>query len=138
MPLAVFEEIQTGQEFTATQFFDEAALDSFCALSGDTSPLHTNTNAAQSLGFPDRVVYGFHALGLLSRIVGTCFYNAVCVSVEADFTQPAFCGQQLRVVAQVAKIQPALRSVTLKARMLHGRQEVLRAKLIIRFLSEPS
>ena len=115
MPLVRFENIETGQEFTTTEIFDESSLDRFAALSGDASPLHTNAHAAQALGFPGRVVYGFHSLALLSRIVGTCFHNAICVAVEADFTQAVFCGEQIRLVAQVTKIQPALRSVTLKA-----------------------
>jgi len=129
-----FEELEPGQEFTTAEVFDAAALDRFALLSGDHSPLHADGQAAMGLGFPGRVVYGFHALALLSRIVGTFFQNAICVSVEADFTAPAFCGDRIQVAAEVVKIQRAMRSVTLKVRMLRGDDVVVRGKLTTRFL----
>ena len=129
-----FEELEPGQEFTTSEVFDAAALDRFALLSGDHSPLHTDVQAAMDLGYPGRVVYGFHALALLSRIVGTFFHNAICVSVEADFTEPAFCGERIQVAAEVVKIQTAMRSVTLKVRMLRGDDVVVRGKLTTKFL----
>jgi acyl dehydratase len=129
-----FEELELGQEFTTAEVFDAAALDRFALLSGDDSPLHTNAQVAMDLGYPGRVVYGFHALALLSRIVGTFFQSAICVSVEADFTAPAFCGNRIQVAAEVVKIQTAMRSVTLKVRMLRGDDVVVRGKLTTKFL----
>lgn len=129
-----FEELELGQEFTTAEVFHAAALDRFASLSGDDSALHANVQAAMRLGFPGRVVYGFHALTLLSRIVGTFFQNAICVSVEADFTAPAFCGDRIQVVAEVVKIHRAMRSVTLKVRMLRGDDVVVRGKLTTKFL----
>jgi acyl dehydratase len=129
-----FEELGLGQEFTTAEVFDATALDSFALLSGDYSRLHADEQAAMGLGFPGRVVYGFQALALLSRIVGTFLQNAICVSVEADFTAPAFCGDRIQVTAEVVKIQQAMRSVTLKVRMLRGDDVVVRGKLTTRFL----
>lgn len=129
-----FEELELGQEFTTAELFDATALDRFALLSGDDSPLHADVQTAMRLGFPDRVVYGFHALALLSRIVGTFCQNAICVSVEADFTAPTFCGDRIQVAAEVVKIQRAMRSVTLKVRMLRGDDVVVRGKLTTKFL----
>jgi 3-hydroxybutyryl-CoA dehydratase len=132
--LSRFEDLTLGQTFTTSETFDAATLDRFAALSGDTSPLHVNEQAARDLGFPGRVVYGFQALALLSRIVGRFFNNAICVSVEADFTNPAFCGDQIDVTAELVKIQPTIRSVTLRVRMMRASDMVVRGKLITRFL----
>lgn len=129
-----FEELREGQEFGLGEIFDADAFESFARLSGDYSPLHTSATDAMRLGFPDRVVYGFHCLALLSRLVAVYFHDAICVSVEADFTTPAFLGDRIELTAQINKLQASMRTATLKIRMLRNDCPVIRGKLTIKFL----
>ena len=131
-----FGDIANGRVFTTSHSFDEAELDRFAALSGDYSPLHADMSAAAALGFPRRVVYGFHMLALLSRIVGTQFKNAICVAVDADFVAPAYCGDEIAVSAEVMQMQPAMRTVRLRTVFIRGAETVARGKLTVRFLPD--
>jgi len=45
-------------------------LDRFAQLSGDISAIHISREAAQTSGFPDRVVHGLLAGAYVSRMVG--------------------------------------------------------------------
>jgi acyl dehydratase len=134
VPLS-FGEIAVGQKYTAAERIDEAAMDAFRALSGDSNPLHTDVTAARQQGFPGRTIYGFLMLTLLSRIAGGNFRNAVCAAVSADFTQPAFCGDQVTLQAEIVQTQMSLRSAVLKFEMNTAAARVVRGKLTIRFLA---
>ena len=133
MPLT-FDEIAVGQKYIATGHIDTAAMDAFQALSGDSNPLHTDHRAAQQQGFPNRTVYGFLMLTLLSRIVGMNFQNAVCAAVSSDFTRPAFCGDRVTLEAEIVQTQMTMRSAVLKFRIDTPAAVVVRGKLTIKFL----
>jgi 3-hydroxybutyryl-CoA dehydratase len=128
------EELTLGYQFHASEIYTDAVLDSFETLSGDHSPLHTDSGAAVALGFPDRLVYGFQMAALLSRIVGTHLRSAVCASVSLDFVKPVFVGEEVRLTAEVAQIQPTLRSVVLRAQFTRNDEVVARGKLTTQFL----
>jgi 3-hydroxybutyryl-CoA dehydratase len=129
-----FEEIGIGRKFYASEVYTHALLDEFEQLSGDHSPFHAQTNAAAALGFPDRVVYGFLMASLLSRIVGTYFRSGLCVSVSLDFVKPVFVGEEVQLIAEIAQIQPTLKSAVLKAQFMRKDELVARGKLTTQFL----
>ena len=133
MPLT-FAEIAVGQTYGASARMD-GAMGAFQSLSGDANPLHSDRTIARQQGFPDRTIYGFLMLTLLSRMAGTNFHNAVCAAVSADFTQPAFCGDTVRLDAEIVQTQTALRSAVLKFRIIASDIQVVRGKLTIQFLA---
>jgi len=128
------EELEPNQSFTVSQLYSDAEMDEFERLSGDHSPLHVDAAATQAYGYPDRLVYGFLFLTLLSRMVGTHLYHAVCASVAVDFVNPVYPGETVELVATVDRIQSSLRSVVFKVRFQRGADVVGRGKLTTVFL----
>ena len=137
MPPVKFEEIELGRLFRTFEAFGYPAMDQFAGLTGDHSLIHTDPSTAKLCGFPDRLQYGFLLAGLLSRIVGTNFQNAVCAAVSLDFLKPVPAEARVDVTAEVTQIQHAMRSVALRITMTSGGTTVVRGKLTTVFLREP-
>lgn len=131
-----FRQLHVGAVFTVSARFGFAEMDQFAALSGDHSAIHTDSETARLLGFPDRVQYGFLLTSLLSRIVGENFHHAVCAAVSIDFVRPAIAGQDVSVRAEVAQLQDAMRSAVLRVTMVAADSVVARGKLTVVFLPE--
>lgn len=133
-PVRRFEEIAPGDSFSLTAVFGEREMRQFEELSGDRSAIHVDPAAAGQHGFPDRLVYGFLVLGMLSRLVGSTFHHAVCASVSIDFTNPVFPNEEIVLSATVDQIQSSMRGVMLKVRFQRGESLVARGRLLTRFL----
>ncbi len=131
-----FEQLRPGQLFQTSETFDYGAMDDFAELTGDRSPIHSNMEVAKACGFPDRLQYGFLLAGLLSRIVGSNFHNAVCAAVSLDFVRPVPARAQVDVTAEVTQVQQAMRSVSLRITMNSGDSTVVRGKLTTVFLPD--
>jgi acyl dehydratase len=131
-----FDQIRLGQLFRTSHTFSYAAMDTFAELTGDCSAIHTDLTVAKAYGFSDRLQYGFLLAGLLSRIVGANFYNAVCAAVSLDFVRPVPATAQVDVTAEVIQLQHVMRSVSLRSTMLSEGSTVLRGKLTVVFLAE--
>src|SRR5579872_7173682 len=80
-----FEDLSAGQVFAVSESYGEREMIAFEMLSNDHSPLHVDAEATRQYGYPDRMVYGFLFLTLLSRFVGTRLHHAVCASISFDF-----------------------------------------------------
>jgi 3-hydroxybutyryl-CoA dehydratase len=128
-----FESLTAGQAFTVSERYEEAEMRAFEALSGDTSPLHVDPAAASQYGYPDRLLYGFLLLTLLSRLVGTKLHHAVCASVSVDFVSPGFPGEKIDLVATVDLVHEAFRSVVFKVRFKRGDDVIARGRLTVVF-----
>ena len=131
-----FEEIKLGLLFETSESFGHEAMDAFAALSGDHSAIHSDASTAKLFGFPDRLQYGFLLAGLLSRIVGSNFHNAVCAAVSLDFVKPVPARARVDVTAEVTQVQQTMRSVALRITMTSESITVVRGKLTTVFLPE--
>jgi 3-hydroxybutyryl-CoA dehydratase len=129
-----FEDVETGLVLTSERVFTASDLDCFAGLSGDYNPLHIESASAKEAGFKDRTVYGFLMAALLSGISGSSFHHSVCAAVSLDFVQPAFPGERIMVSAEVAHVQPSIRSIVLKVRLTRGDDLIARGKLTTKFL----
>lgn len=131
-----FHEVKLGQIFSASRIFDYSDMDTFAALSGDFSAIHTDPETAKACGFSDRLQYGFLLASILSRIVGENFDRAVCAAAALDFTNPVPANVQVNVVAEVTQMQYSMRSVSMRITMASMGRTVLRGKLTTIFLPE--
>ena len=129
-----FEDLHPNLAVTVSQIYGEAEMQSFEALSGDHSALHVDAAACAQHGYPDRLVYGFLYLTLLSRMVGTCLHHAICAAVAVDFAKPVFPGERVDLIATVDRIQEPTRGVVFKVRFERGGETVARGKLTTLFL----
>jgi acyl dehydratase len=90
-----------GEKASVTHVFSQADIVEFARLSGDTNPVHLDTEAARVLGFPGTIVHGMLAAGLISRVLGTVLPGSgtIYLSQELRFRRPIAPG--LTVVASV-------------------------------------
>ena len=68
------------EEFTVTVTAE--MMDAFCALTGDTSPIHIDEGYARERGYPGRVVYGMLGASFSPRWPGSiCPASTACSTV---------------------------------------------------------
>ena len=104
-----------AEEFTVT--VTEAMMEQFCAITGDTSPIHMDAEYAAGRGYPGRVVYGMLGASLFSTLAGVYLPGEHCLlhSVEAKFAKPVFIGDTLTVRGEVTEVNPVFGEITIKA-----------------------
>ena len=104
-----------AEEFTVT--VTEAMMEQFCAITGDTSPIHMDAEYAAGRGYPGRVVYGMLGASLFSTLAGVYLPGEHCLlhSVEARFAKPVFIGDTLTVRGEVTEVNPVFGEITIKA-----------------------
>jgi acyl dehydratase len=70
MTAKTFAEVSVGQRAEFETSIDDAIVDAFAVLSGDTNPLHTDEAYAMGTAFGRRVPHGMIGGALFSRFVG--------------------------------------------------------------------
>jgi len=138
MPVAdvlSFEELEVGRTVSVEATIREADLDAFAVLSGDYNPLHMDANFAASRQHRGRVVHGLLLASVLSRIVGMRLPGRDCLleSVQLDFIKPAYAGETIRAAAEVTQLQPAMRAVSMRVRLMRGDELIARGRLLAVF-----
>ena len=116
-----FNEIEVGlkEQFEVTIFAEMMA--DFCAISGDTNPLHLDSSYAQSHNFQDRVVYGLLISTFYSTLVGVYLpgKHAMLQGINIKFNNPVFIGNQLTISGEITYINDAFKVVEIKAKILN-------------------
>ena len=92
------------EEFTVTVTAE--MMDAFCALTGDTSPIHIDEGYARERGYPGRVVYGMLGASFFSTLAGVYLPGEHCLlhGVECKFAKPVFIGDTLTVRGTVVRV----------------------------------
>jgi 3-oxoacyl-[acyl-carrier protein] reductase len=100
------ESYRVGDRESIDIDISEELIDSFADMSGDTNPLHMNTQAAQRAGFARRVSHGVLSLALLSKLIGTKLPGdgALWRSLSVDWIRPVFAGDHLHLDAEVLSV----------------------------------
>ena len=110
-PTAVQEGFRTSHRYTISA----AVYEHFLAAFGDTNTLHLHDDAAQSRGFPERVMHGMILGGFISHFVGVHFpgANSVLHAVNLQFKSPCHLGDEILIEATVTDVVPAVNVVAL-------------------------
>ena len=99
-----FNNIEVGlkEQFEITIF--EEMMTKFCAISGDTNPLHLDSSYAQSRNLKDRVVYGLLTSSFYSTLVGLYLPGkyAMLQGINIKFNSPVFIGDQLIISGRIS------------------------------------
>ena len=122
------EALCEGQVFTFRERISEASIDAFSSLSGDSNPLHMQSQFARLRGFENRVAHGFLLCGYLSRMVGMHLpgENALLISANVKFSAPVYPNDDIIVSAIVDQISPAMKCIVLNATIAReGTEEIL-------------
>jgi len=115
----VFAEVELGQMASMDVTVTTSELDTFAALTGDFSPLHMDTGFARARGFPDRVAHGLLIAGYFSRLFGMELPGRNCIlhSVNLRWIAPAVVGDVIRLVATIAQLSEASKTLLAEIRV---------------------
>ena len=108
-PLTI-DDISEGQVASFRTTIDQAAVDAFAALTGDTNPLHTDERFAKRRGFDRRVVHGALLGGYVSRLIGLELPGTNCLlqSMRMKFLKPAYVDDEIEVKVIVTQVSRAV------------------------------
>ena len=112
-----FDDINIGLEEHFNVKVNADKLDKFLEISGDTNPLHTDSEYAKSNGFTDRVVYGMLTSSFYSTLVGVYLPGKYCIlqGIDIQFSKPVYIGDTLKVAGTVSYMNEAYKQIEIKA-----------------------
>jgi len=91
------------EDFTITQ----AQVQAFADLTGDNNPLHVDEAFAAKSIFKQRIVHGFLAGSIFSKIIGTSFpgNGSIYLSQNMSFLKPIYPGKKYQAQVTIKEIQ---------------------------------
>lgn len=125
-------KIQVGDKASFKRTITQQMVDDFARLTGDENTLHTSKDYAKSLGHKDLVAHGLLTAAFFSAMSGTHLPGdkSMCLSVEFQFPNPVYPGDELEYTAEVVKVSDEYQVVDLdvSCRNQEG-TKVLRGKM---------
>lgn len=91
--------VPTEPEWVYPFTVSEKEQAAFRSLSGDTNPLHHDSDFARRLGFDETVVFGGAIVAKISGFLGSTFPGNGCVwsKLSITFRAPLYVGQQAKL-----------------------------------------
>ncbi len=100
------EDLEIGMRATTSMVITAEKIDIFAELTGDKNPIHVNEEFAKTTMFGKRIAHGALSASLISAVLGNDLPGpgAVFVELNLRFRRPAFIGDEVVAVAEVAEI----------------------------------
>ena len=110
------EDLTIGMESSYQKTITETDIDAFAALTGDTNPVHLDSEYAATTPFKARIAHGMLSAGLISTVLGTQLPGPGCIYLEQQikFKAPVFIGDTLVATVTVEDINQRRGRVNLK------------------------
>ena len=111
-----FKELKVGMSALYTKTVTESDINLFCAISGDTNPLHLDHEYAKSTMFGGPIAHGMLSASFISTVIGTKLPGPGCVYISQNcrFKAPVRAGDTVRARATITELMPERRRVVLK------------------------
>jgi len=121
------EDLTIGMESSYQKTITETDIDAFAALTGDTNPVHLDSEYAAITPFKARIAHGMLSAGLISTVLGTQLPGPGCIYLEQQikFKAPVFIGDTLVATVTVEDINQRRGRVSLKTQCFVNTQLVL-------------
>lgn len=100
------EDLEIGLRATTSMVITGEKIDTFAELTGDKNPIHVDEEFAKTTMFGKRIAHGALSASLISAVLGNDLPGpgAVFVELNLRFRRPAFIGDEVIAVAEVAEI----------------------------------
>lgn len=100
------EDLELGMRATTSMVITAEKIDIFAELTGDKNPIHVDEEFAKTTMFGKRIAHGALSASLISAVLGNDLPGpgAVFVELNLRFRRPAFIGDEVIAVAEVAEI----------------------------------
>ena len=110
------EELKVGMTDIYSKTITESDINLFCAISGDTNPLHLDHEYAATTMFGGPIAHGMLAASMISTVIGTKLPGPGCVYISQNcrFKAPVRAGDTVRARVTITAIEPERRRVMLK------------------------
>lgn len=127
-----FSELKAGLEEHFCVVVTEDMMQKFLQISGDTNPLHTDTEFAHGKGYPDKVVYGMLTASFYSTLAGVYLpgKHSLLWEVNTRFTAPVFVGDKLEIYGKITETNNRLGFIKIKARVRNQKGETVSRAVI--------
>ena len=121
------EDLTIGMESSYQKTITETDIDAFAALTGDTNPVHLDSEYAATTPFRARIAHGMLSAGLISTVLGTQLPGPGCIYLEQQikFKAPVFIGDTLVATVTVEDINQRRGRVSLKTQCFVNTKLVL-------------
>ncbi len=110
-----FEDLRVGMTAVYSKTITESDINLFCAISGDTNPLHLGHEYARTAMFGGPIAHGMLSASIISTVIGAKRPGAGCVYVSQNcrFKAPVRAGDTARARVTVTELMPERRRVGL-------------------------
>ena len=100
------EDLEVGMRSTTTSTITAEMIDTFADITGDHNPIHVDAEFAATTQFGQRIAHGALSASFISAVLGNDLPGpgAVFVELNLRFRRPAFIGDEVIAVAEVAEI----------------------------------
>lgn len=119
-------EFENGSTYQKEFFVDEKLITEYAELTGDTNPLHLNSEFTSKTIFNERIAHGGLIFGFISNTLGTDFPGpgTVYVSQSLNFLKPVYYNSKVTVKIIVKEILPKLGAI-IRTEVLNENDEVV-------------
>ncbi len=131
-----FLEIKVGDAAQFEMSVNEKMHQTFSKLFGDFSPIHSKDDFCAQTKFKKRIGYGFLLTGFLSKLYGEYLPggNSICLKQEANFIQPFFIGDTIKVSAEVTQKIESIQCVEILAKMYRNSTCIFRGVGLVQII----
>ena len=100
------EDLELGMTASTTAIITEEMINTFADITGDHNPVHVDAEFAKTTQFGQRIAHGALSASFISAVLGNDLPGpgALFVELNLRFRTPAFIGDEVIAVAEVAEI----------------------------------
>lgn len=121
------EELEVGMSDVYSKTITESDINLYCAISGDTNPLHLDHEYAATTMFGGPIAHGMLAASMISTVIGTKLPGPGCVYINQNcrFTAPVRAGDTVRARVTITEINRERRRIKLDTVCTVGNKVVI-------------
>lgn len=122
-----FEKFNVGDKAEVIHCITEKDLQNFANLTGDTNPLHLDSDFAKKTSFKKRVVHGMLSASFISTLIGTKIPGdgALWYSQSITFLQPVWIGDEIRVIGTIIQKSESQRSFKIQIEIFNQHNQLV-------------
>ena len=127
-----FDDLFVGMSAQFKRKINGEMIDTFAQVSGDSNPLHIDSDYARRSGFKDQIAHGMLCSSLFSELVGVHLpgENCLLTDISVVFSKPVFINDEVTVDGSISQLSPAFKSAKIDATIINQNSEVcVRAKI---------
>ncbi|OHA24611.1 MAG: hypothetical protein A3H57_01375 [Candidatus Taylorbacteria bacterium RIFCSPLOWO2_02_FULL_43_11] len=122
-----FQELKIGDKAEFEVIITEEMHGNFAELSGDKSPIHTNSEFSKQNGFDNKIGYAFLLSSFLSRLYGEYLPggSSICLKQELKFIKPYFVGDTVIIRGEIVNRSESTKIADIKVEIVRNKTEIV-------------